>query len=103
MAWRRTGDKPLYKPVMVVFTDAYVLLALDELTKGQMGGSENGGTQVSTLFALWMQLNPLGAELKKTNKCENIFAFHIIRRHCNAVSYWNSLRRKTRILKGTQS
>ena len=33
MAWRRTGDKPLPEPMLILFTDVYAALGEDELTR----------------------------------------------------------------------
>ena len=31
MAWRRTGEKPLFEPIMTYFSDVYASLGLNEL------------------------------------------------------------------------
>ena len=47
MAWRRIGDKPLSKPVLTRYTDAYAALGGDELN-----GSASDSLPWSNAFAL---------------------------------------------------
>ena len=57
MAWGQIGNRPLFEPMITLFTDAYISLGLNELTSGQQPNTSrlerNGNFAENMNFLEW--------------------------------------------------